>query len=626
MPKHAQPYGLWPSPLTPARMAAEKRLGDVAWDDANGGLVWIEGRSGHGMLLYDDGSGDAPRELNAGRSARGQVGYGGGDMTVARGAVFYAAEGRLYRQALSGGGERPLTPSFGETASPALSPDGRWLLYVHSYEGVDRLALVDAQGTLWPTWLAQGHDLFMQPAWHPHGRQIAWIAWDHPQMPWDGTRLYLAGLTAPERGLPLVEQAEAIAGDADTSVFQPAFSPDGRYLAYVSDASGWYNLYLYDLAAGEHRHVVDVEAELGLPAWAQGMRTFAWAPDSRQIYYVQSRDGRDQLWRVDVASGEAPAVAGLEEYTRLSQPALSRSGVLACIASSPQVPARIVTLDPRTGATRIAARSSGETTLPDALVAPEAVAWRAETGDVVHGLYYAPDKAGGAVKPPLVVLVHGGPTGQATAGYAPQAQFLATRGYAVLDLNYRGSSGYGRAYRNALREQWGIYDADDAVSGARHLADEGRVDPQRLVIMGGSAGGYTVLQTLIRYPGVFCAGVCLYGVTNLFSLAADTHKFEQRYLDGLIGPLPEHAARYRERSPSLHADRIRDPVIVFQGEEDRVVPRAQAEEIVAALRRNGVPHEYHLYPGEGHGWRKAETIERFYEALDRFLRQYVILS
>jgi len=229
-------------------------------------------------------------------------------------------------------------------------------------------------------------------------------------------------------------------------------------------------------------------------------------------------------------------------------------------------------------------------------------------------------------RPPLIVLVHGGPTSQATARFDPQVQFLATRGYAVLALNYRGSTGYGRAYRNQLREPWGVYDLEDAVSGARYVAGQGWADPERMVIMGGSAGGYTVLQALSRYPATFKAGVCLYGVTNLFTLASDTHKFEERYLDSMVGPLPETAARYRERSPIFYADRIVDPIALFQGEDDPVVPKEQAETIVAALRRNSVPHEYHLYPGEGHGWRKAETVQVFYETLLRFLKQYVLCA
>jgi dipeptidyl aminopeptidase/acylaminoacyl peptidase len=224
------------------------------------------------------------------------------------------------------------------------------------------------------------------------------------------------------------------------------------------------------------------------------------------------------------------------------------------------------------------------------------------------------------------VLVHGGPTSQVTATWNPQAQFFATRGYAVLLPNYRGSTGYGRAYMLKLRRSWGIYDVEDARTGALALADRGLADRSRLVIMGGSAGGFTVLQSLVQYPGVYKAAICMFGVANQFTLAADTHKFEARYLDSLLGPLPEAAAVYRERSPIFHADRIRDPIAVFQGEIDRVVPREQSDSIVASLRARGVPHEYHVYPGEGHGWRKSETIDHFYRTVEAFLRTHVLYA
>jgi dipeptidyl aminopeptidase/acylaminoacyl peptidase len=249
-------------------------------------------------------------------------------------------------------------------------------------------------------------------------------------------------------------------------------------------------------------------------------------------------------------------------------------------------------------------------------------------GNDVHGFFYGPQSADfeGIYAPPLMVLIHGGPTSQRGAGFDAQVQFFTTRGFAVLQVNYRGSTGYGRAYRDMLRGNWGIYDVEDAVSGARHLVAQDRADNDRLVIMGGSAGGFTVLKTLEDYPGVFKAGVCLYGVANQFTLVADTHKFEERYSDSLLGPLPEAAEIYRERSPIYFADKIQDPIIVFQGEDDKVVPQAQSDAIVAALKRSGVPHEYHLYPGEGHGFRKAETIEHFYTAVERFLKEYVIYS
>ena len=259
---------------------------------------------------------------------------------------------------------------------------------------------------------------------------------------------------------------------------------------------------------------------------------------------------------------------------------------------------------------------------------PRPVSWTAGAGATVHGLYYPPasDRYTGTGLPPAIVRVHGGPTGATSAGYNAAAQFFTSRGFAVLEVNHRGSTGYGRDYLRALRETWGVVDIEDTAAGARFLADEGLADGGRLVVMGGSAGGYTVLQTLVTHPGLFKAALCLYGISNLFTLAADTHKFEARYLDSLIGPLPETRDRYRDRSPIYHADAISDPIAIFQGAIDPVVPPAQSELIVAALRRRGIPHEYHVYDGEGHGWRKRETIATFWATVERFLQEYVLFG
>jgi dipeptidyl aminopeptidase/acylaminoacyl peptidase len=298
------------------------------------------------------------------------------------------------------------------------------------------------------------------------------------------------------------------------------------------------------------------------------------------------------------------------------------------VGSSPTIPGRIVLYDAERDRSRILARSEGEMTPPDALASCEAISWRSTGDEMAHGLFYPPanPRFTGPGKPPLVVIVHGGPTSQVKAGWSPDAQFLATRGFAVLYVNYRGGTGYGREYMLKLRGAWGVCDVEDSIGGARHLADAGRVDAGKLVIMGGSAGGFTVLQAMTSHPRAFAAGICLYGVADQFHLAAMTHKFESRYLDTLLGPLPEAAALYRERSPVLHADRIERPLAIFQGAEDRVVPKEQSEMIVAALRRRGVPHEYHLYEGEGHGWRKQETIEHYYAAVEAFLRKHVVFA
>ncbi|NLD42134.1 MAG: S9 family peptidase [Chloroflexi bacterium] len=624
---HGKPYGEWPSPISPRDMGAVLRLGGLAWDTAAERLVWLEGRGPLGVLVCGDASPDAPREVSGSLSVRARVGYGGGDFSVDRNTVYFAAEGRLYRRSLDGGQPRPITPAFGQCASPTVSPDGQWVVYVHSYEDVDGLAIVDADGQCWPQRLAYGSDFVMQPRWHPDGQMLAWVSWDFPNMPWDGTRLETARLAPSAGGWALAER-ETLAGGERVAIFQPEFSPDGRFLAYISDESGWGSLYLRDLQSGEVRLLVGEEAELGLPAWAQDVRTYAWSPDSGTIYYCRHSRGYAHLWAVQVSSGERAPVPGLQEYSRITQVVVSPGGQVACLASGPAVPRRVISLDPVQGAVRVRARSEKEDLPAEAISEPQPVTWRSAEGDTVHGLYYPPRLPGhqGAGAPPLIVRVHGGPTSQVFAEYLPAVTFFTTRGYAVLEVNYRGSTGYGKAYTDKLRGTWGIVDSDDAVSGARYAAEQGWADATRTVIMGGSAGGFTVLQSLIRYPGVFRAGLCLYGVADLFGLAADTHKFERHYTDLLVGPLPEAAARYRERSPVFSADQIRDPLAVFQGEEDPVVPKAQAEAIVAALKASGVRYEYHVYPGEGHGWRKPETVEQFYSAVLAFLAKNVLYA
>ncbi|MHB0859388.1 MAG: S9 family peptidase [Anaerolineae bacterium] len=629
MSRSVAPYGLWPSPISPASLAQGLRLSDLAWDSDGESIVWLEGRSDRGVVVTSLLDCDAPRDLTSELSVRARVGYGGGELGSHGGQAIYTSGGRLYRQALAGGGQAsPITPAWGEAASPVVSPDGRWVLYVHSAEGQDVIALVDVLGSHWPRKVASGDDFYMQPRWHPDGQRIAWIAWNHPNMPWDGSTLYMSELDLTSPGLPAPGPFAVIAGGGDEAVFQPEFSPDGRYLSFISDRTGYDNLYLYDLDTGVTRSLVSGDLDLGVPAWAQGMSIYAWAPDSATMYCVRNERSAMHVWAVDVATGVGSPVGALSPYSSIAKLVGSSSGQLALIASGATIPQRLIVHSPGTGSLRVLARSEGEILSTERISLPEPISWQSTGDEMVHGIFYAPRNADyeSQGKPPLLLLVHGGPTGQSLAAYSGRIQFFTTRGWAVLDVNYRGSSGYGRAYRRRLCEMWGISDVDDAQTAAHHVIAQGLVDPERVVIMGGSAGGYTVLQSLIRYPGVFRAGICLYGVTNLFTLATDTHKFEQHYLDSLIGPLPETCTRYRERSPLFHLDRIVDPLAIFQGEEDTVVPRSQADTIVAALRARGVPHEYHVYPGEGHGWRKPETIKSHYESVLTFLKQYVLYA
>jgi dipeptidyl aminopeptidase/acylaminoacyl peptidase len=476
----------------------------------------------------------------------------------------------------------------------------------------------------------------MQPRWSPDGRRFAWIAWDHPHMPWDATTLFVADVETQSDGWPRVVNVRAIAGigaDArEAAVFQPEFTPDGKSLVYVSDAAGWGQLIVHPLdqsLGGKPRAVTQLGVEYGTPAWLQEMRTFAMGHDGNYVVAAANREGFVRLERIDLADGKPTPLAIDDVYQDISCVVASRmSAQVAFIASGPTQPPRVIEHDLSSGKSRIVARASSESASPADLANCESMAWKTANGETAFGLFYAPFNSNFTSdgKPPLVAIIHGGPTSQVRASFRAEAQFFATRGYAVLYVNYRGSTGYGRDYMLKLRNNWGICDVDDAVSGAKHLADAGHVDPARTVIMGGSAGGFTVLQTMVEQPEAFAAGINLYGVSDQFHLAAETHKFESRYTDSLIGPLPDAAELYRQRSPAYHAEKIRRPLAVFQGSIDNVVPQAQSDMIVESLKKTGTPHVYHIYEGEGHGWRKRETIEHFYKAVDAFLRKHVLFS
>jgi len=633
MSKINRPFGTWKSPLTPKSLAAAGRLDAVRFDSDGRTAIWLEGRSGRGVLVAQSlDNSDAPRDLNSDLSVRAEVGYGGGDFAVHDGFVYFIVHktGRIFRQAIAGGSAKPITPAAGKASSPMPSPDGRWVAFVHSdEEEIDRLAVVDAESSHWPQILTSGADFYMQPRFGPDGKQFAWIEWDHPNMPWDGTRLCVADVEEPGGGLlPRLANIRSIAGGEDVAIFQPEFTPDGKLL-YVSDETGWARLMMHDLASGERRWLTPAGAECNLPAWVQDRRTYALSPSGDCAIVAINKDARHRLTRVDLKTGENQTLESAAGYSVIEHLDASPAGPRFAFAGNASTqPPRVVLLDLEKDEARILARSSGETVPPTGLSQGETVSWPTADGETAHGVYFPPasEEFTSAGAPPLVVWVHGGPTGQVLAGWRSEIQFLATRGYGVLAVNYRGSTGHGRDYMLRLRGNWGVCDVEDSISGMRFLAEQGRIDPARAVVMGGSAGGFTVLQTMAHQPEAFSAGICLFGVADQFHLASMTHKFESRYLDSMLGPLPEAAEVYRRRSPINFADRIKRPLAVFQGEIDRVVPQEQSDMIVRALERSGTPHVYHVYEGEGHGWRKAETIEHFYDAVEKFLLKHVIYA
>jgi dipeptidyl aminopeptidase/acylaminoacyl peptidase len=472
--------------------------------------------------------------------------------------------------------------------------------------------------------LARGADFYMQPVWHPQGHSLAWIEWNHPNMPWDGTRLKLAQISGGN--LPHLVNETLIAGDDNTPICQPLFSADGRWLSYITSSGEWEDLVLFDLSNGTRRVLFHSEgAMLSQPAWVQGVHTYGWSHTSQSLFYISDQRGRATLWQISLNGSRRQIELG--PYTWISQLAVSPvADQLAFLASAPDTPDRVVRWDSEK--IEVLAYSGSEVLSADWFAPARELSWKAADGTTVYGWYYPPThpQVNGSGLPPAIVYVHGGPTSTAPATFNIQRSYFTSRGYAWLDINYRGSTSFGRSYMLALRRHWGDVDTEDAGNAALALAENGLADPERLIVLGGSAGGYLVLNTLIRYPGRYKAGVCNYGVSNLFTLEMDTHKFEAHYNDSLVGPLPEAAGRYHAWSPIFHAAEIRDSLAIFQGSSDVVVPPSQSEEIVAALREQGIPCFYQLYEGEGHGFRKPETLNDYYQKVERFLQQHVLFA
>ena len=607
--------------LGAADLAGGTHFTDAQWDSDGQTVVWRRRDGARGTLMAQRRGGET-RELTPGISVRADVNYGGGDFTVAHRHVIYACGGLLWRMKIRGSEPLRLTREIGAVAAPAVSGDAQWIAYVRARDDKDAICVVDWNGRQSGQRLLGGDEFYMQPAWHPNGSMVACVAWNAPQMPWDGCELRMVKLQFAD-GVPRAESVRTVAGGNGTAIFQPEFSPDGRYLAYVSDAGGWGQIHLQNLETGEQRRLTDVTAEHARPAWVQGMRTLAWARDSTSVFALRNEMGNVRLWRygLDGAEAEVGAAADYSEFDSIS--VAPDDDMLACVVSASTTPQRVVAFSPQAGGGAEVIEYSREAPLPaTALSAARAVQWRSVGDEVAHGLYYPP--AGETAEgPPAIVMSHGGPTAQRTLAFYPEVQFFVSRGYAVLQVNYRGSSGYGRDYMLKMRGAWGKVDREDLLSGARFLVENGLADGARLVAMGGSAGAVSVLLALIHQPGLFAAGVCSYPVADMLALSMETHRFERHYNHNLLGPLRQAEAAYRCRSALLRADEIVDPLILFHGADDAVVPPEHSSGLAASLKRRGVPHEHHLFDGEGHGWRKDETVVAYYAAIERFLREHL---
>ena len=622
--KREVPCGAWPSPLGADAVAASSvRISGLCLD--GGDLYWSESRpfeQGRLTLLRKRSDGPTEELLPAPFSVRTRVHeYGGGAFTAASDLVVFSndSDQRLYRLDATAAGPVVLTaPSPTRYADLQLDLERRRVICVaesarerREPENFLASASLDT-GEIAP--LLRGADFYAFPRVDPAGKRLSFLCWNHPAMPWDACELHVASFRADGSLAPSVK----VAGGAEEAIFQPAWSPSGE-LTFVSDRNGFSNLYRLD-AHGELTCLAAMEADFAMPMWVFGLSTHAWLDDDTLVCIFQ----RSGCWHLATLQ---PATARLDVVdTKLTElgPIVAGQGRAVFVGGSASESSALYTFEAKARKPRLVHRPAPNPLASAAIARPRPFDFSTARNQVSHGLLYLPCSescaAPAGTRPPLVVICHGGPTGSTSTAFNPSIQFWTSRGFAILDVNYRGSTGYGRAYRKLLDGQWGIADVEDCVAGATALAEQGLVDGGRMAIRGSSAGGFTVLCAL-AFHQTFAAGASYYGVCDLEALAADTHKFESRYLDSLVGPYPERRDVYRARSPVWAADGMTCPAIFFHGQQDRVVPVAQAEAMAAALRRRGLAAPIMIFPDEQHGFRRQETIASCLTAELAFYRE-----
>lgn len=625
--KQVLPYGTWPSSLTAEDVASQsRRLAEPLL--CGGNIYWLEARpqeKGRIQVVAQDANGGVRDLLPEGFSARSRVHeYGGGSYLATSDTLYFVnnEDQRVYSLALNAQGQQPvpLTPE-GEQRYADLHLDTRRqrLLAVcedHS-EGHDAVAnylvAIPLDASRETKAIAEGADFYANPRLSPIGNTLSWLTWNHPNMPWDSTQLWLADIN--DQGE--LQNTRCVAGaEGNESLFQPQWSPGGE-LYFVSDRSNWWNIYRLNAATGEPESVTRIDAEFATPQWVFGMSTYGFL-DEHTLLATYTQSGRWHLVTIDIQQKTmTPVESSLTQFSALH----CQNGEGVLLGASPAQSNEIY---------RYSSGSVAPVTQSPAPIAPEHVAQpqsicfvTSESGHA-HAFFYAPNNSRymgpAGDKPPVIAICHGGPTGATETSLNLKIQYWTNRGFAVLDVNYRGSTGYGRDYRRQLYKHWGLRDVDDVCAAVEYATQQGWVHPQQCIIKGSSAGGYTVLAAL-TFRDTFNAGVSLYGIGDLELLARDTHKFEARYLDSLVGPYPEEKERYQALSPINHVEKLRCPLLVFQGLEDKVVPPNQAEDMVRAVAARKIPVAYVTYPDEAHGFRQANNISHMFAAEHYFYQR-----
>ncbi len=619
MPRHVAPYGSWKSPIT-AELLASTYVGlDELRIDGND-VYWNELRptdKGRNVIVQRKPDGTLTDITPPGFSARTRVHeYGGGCYLVQNGTVYFSnyTDQRFYRQDPASD-PRPLTPPADIRYADSVFDQKRTRIIsiredhtLKTPQPVNTIVSLDPEKESEGKILVSGNDFYSTPRLSPDGSKLAWLTWNHPNMPWDGTELWIADVK-PDGSLG---QAEKIAGGLEESIYQPEWSPDGE-LYFSSDRTGWWNLHRWH--NNEVEALYPMEAEFGLPQWGFGSHTFVFESQDR-IVCAYTKNG---LWNLASLNLRKKKLEPIEtSISQIDRGNLAvKNGQVFLIGGLATEPSSIVRIDLSSRGMEILHRSREITVGKECISIPNAIEFPTESGLTAFAFFYPPKnpeyEAPQGEKPPLLVVSHGGPTSASPSTLRYEIQYWTSRGIGVVDVNYGGSTGYGREYRKRLNDQWGIVDVQDCVNATRYLAGHGQADGERLGIRGGSAGGYTTLCAL-AFTDTFKAGASYFGVSDLELLAKDTHKFDSRYLDKLVGPYPERRDIYRARSPIDHVDGISAALILFQGLEDKVVPPDQSEKIFEAVKSKGLPVAYIAYEWEQHGFRRAENIKRSYEA------------